>query len=172
MQLRLTGKIQKELCLKPKDLQEPEGSCEGLGHWTVNLFTEDRRKGLVFINEKTLYSFMLFGVRKDNIQNIKEVFANGLTQLLKIDGFTENEIKELMFGYDHIKFTKTNSKKILGNLNDITQLYKVSIYEAGGFKYCDVGDIIYKFNRMPQKNIGWGYAIDAVKALASHRKSA
>lgn len=172
MQLRLTGKLQKELGLKPKDLCEPQSSSVGLGSWTANIFTEDRRKALVFINEKTLYAFMLFGVRKDNIQNIKKVFVNGLTQLLTMDGFSEQQIKKLMAGYDQVQFTKTNSKQILGNLNDITQLYQFSIHQGGGFKYCDINEIIHKLNRMPQRNIGWGYAIDAVREIAKQPRSA
>ena len=172
LQIRLTGKLQKELGIKPIDLHEPVGSSKGLGNWTANLFTEDRRKALIFINEKTLYSFMLFGVRKDNIKNIKQVFINGLVQLLEVDGFTDQEIIFLTTEYTEIQFTKTNSKKILGNLNDITQIYKASIYENGGYKHANIGEIIYRYNRMPQRNIGWGFSVEAVKEIAVQPKSA
>ncbi len=171
LQLRLTEKARKQLGIKPEDIVEP-AECDGLGSWTVNVFTEDRRKVLIFVNDKTLYSFILYGVRKDNSKDIWAIFITALDQLLITDGFTKEEISAVMNHYANVEFTKTNSKKVLGNLNDLTQLYKISIYQEGGFNYSDVGEIIHRLNRMPQKNINWAYSIDAVKTIVSRLNNA
>ena len=67
LQLRCTAKVIKLLGLKPGDLSEIKISESLLGNWYVNLFVVDRRKTLLFMNEPTLLSFVIYGVRKNNI---------------------------------------------------------------------------------------------------------
>ncbi len=43
---------------------------EGLGNWYANLIRIDRRKCLLFTNDKTLYSFLIPAVKKENLKNI------------------------------------------------------------------------------------------------------
>jgi len=167
-QLRLTQKVQKAAGLKPSDLSEISGDEIAMGSWTVNLFNQDRKKVLIFVNDKTLYSFILTGVRKEHYKNFRESFLLGLHQLLEIDEFSKQQIKYLLSGLNEITYTKTGSKQVLGNMNDLVWHYQYSISSAGGLAYADIGEIIYRLNRMPQKNIGWSYSIDAVKELAKN----
>lgn len=167
-QLRLTQKVQKAAGLKASELSEIDGEETGLGSWTVNLFNQDRRKVIVFVNDKTLYSFILFGVRKDHYKKLPEIFCRGLHQLLSVDGFNEREIGYLMSGLDNITYSKTNSKKVLGNMNDLIWLYRFLISEHGGLEQADIGAIIHQLNRMPQRNIKWTYSIEAVSEIAEN----
>ena len=170
IQLRLTQKVQKVAGLKPSDLSEIQESTSGLGSWTVNLFNQDRRKVLIFVNDRTLYSFILYGVRKEHYINLKESFCLGLQQLLSVDGFIENEQNYLMQGMDNISHSKTNSKKVLGNMNDLIWHYQFLISEGGGLENANIGDIIHHLNRMPQRNIEWSYSIEAVAKIAAMHK--
>jgi hypothetical protein len=52
--LKCTKKVQDYLKLKSDDLVEPVEREEGFGTWYVNQFQVDRRKCLIFMNEKTL----------------------------------------------------------------------------------------------------------------------
>jgi hypothetical protein len=165
IQLRLTDKLRKQIGVKPSVLSEPQVESTGLGHWTLNLFTVGRRKAVIFVNDKTLYSFVLYGLRKDNPHNFDEVFLNGLVQLLTFDEFTDQQIKLLLSEYTEIEYTKTNSRQVLGNINDLIFHYQYLIDSAGGLEYADLGEIIHRLNRMPQRNIGWGYSVDAVRGL-------
>ncbi len=170
-QLRLTQKVQKAAGLKPSDLSNIDESGIGLGSWTVNLFNQDRRKVLIFVNDLTLYSFILFGVRKEHYKNLPQTFVNGFYQLLSIDGFNEKEIAYLMGGVEDITYSKTSSKKILGNMNDLIWHYQYLISNGGGLEYANIGEIIHRLNRMPQRNIEWSYSIEAVTAVAKmHNK--
>ncbi len=165
LQFRCTGKVQKEFKLKPNELSkilEPDST---LGNWYVNISTIDRRKTLLFMNEKTLLSFILYGVKKSNITNIHEVFLKALNQLLLIEGVDYPEINKLNNEYFNLEYTKTNNKSILGNMNDLMSLYKHFIYSDGGLKFCDLNDIIKRINRTPQRNIGWGNSINLAKEL-------
>lgn len=165
LQLRCTAKVQKELGIKPSELADVKSSDSLLGNWYINIFTVDRRKTFIFMNEKTLLSFILFGVKKSNVRKTPEMFLAGLEQLLAIEGFDEVTIGSVLKGYDSYEFTKTASKSLLGNMNDLVVMYRHSIQYDGGFKYVDIGEIILNINRTPQKNLGWQYSIEAVSEL-------
>lgn len=171
LQFRCTEKVQKELGLKPKDLDEIKETDTTLGNWYVNIATIDRRKTFLFVNERTLLSFILYGVKKSNIANIHEVFLKALNQLLLMEGVDYPVINNLNNEYLNLEYTKTDSKKILGNMNDLMSLYKHFIYSDGGLKHCDLTDTIYRINRTPQKNIGWGNSIELTKELLHCNKS-
>lgn len=171
LQFRCTTKVQKELGIKPKELDEIKEADTMLGNWYVNISTIDRRKIFLFVNERTLLSFILYGIKKSNIANMHEMFLKALNQLLLIEGVDYSVIDKLNNEYINLKYTKTNSKQVLGNMNDLMSLYKHIIYSDGGLKYCDLTDIIKQINRTPQKNIGWGYSIDLAKELIRCNKS-
>ena len=168
IQLGLTQKIQKAAGIKPVNLCKIEDQDIGLGNWTVNLFNQERRKNVIFLNDKTLYSFVLTGARKEHYANLSEIFCRGLNQLLKIDGFTESQISYLTAGLDDIRFTKTQSKSVLGSLNDLVWHYQFHISDQGGLQFADVGEIIHRLNRMPQNNLEWAYSINAVQEIAKN----
>ena len=149
----------------PKDLDNIQEPNTMLGNWYVNISTIDRRKTFLFVNERTLLSFILYGIKKSNIANMHEMFLKALNQLLLMEGVDSPVIDKLNNEYLDLKYTKTNSKQVLGNMNDLMSLYEHIIYMDGGLKYCDLTGIIRQINTTPQKNIGWGYSIDLAKEL-------
>lgn len=165
--LKCTRKVQDSLKLKPSDLAEPVKSEEGFGAWYVNQFYVDRRKCLVFMNEKTLLSFFLFGMKKSNTrkETFPELCLNGIFQLMKIEGFSVESIDVLLESTRECRYMKTTDRKALGNVNDLMFLYEHMILSEGGLEYCDLTGIIKKINRTPQRNIGWGYSIDKAKEV-------
>ena len=171
LQFRCTAKVQKELGLKTKDLDDIQDSGTMLGNWYVNVSTIDRRKTFLFVNERTLLSFILYGIKKSNITNFHERFLKALNQLLLMEGVDYPVINKLNNEYLHLKYTKTGSKQVLGNMNDLMCLYKELIHTEGGLQYCDLTGIIHQLNTMPQKNIGWGYSIDLAKELLHCNKN-
>lgn len=57
--LYCTQKLLKELNVLPLSDPGEVSSSEGLGNWYANLLRIERRKCLLFTNEKTLYSFLV-----------------------------------------------------------------------------------------------------------------
>jgi hypothetical protein len=110
----------------------------------------------------------LFGVRKEHYQKLRDQFCRGLYQLLATDGFSDNEISYLMRGLENITYSKTNGKKVLGNMNDLVWHYQYLIESGGGLANANIGDIIHQLNRMPQRNIEWAYSIEAVRNIAKN----
>ena len=171
LQFRCTAAVQKEFGLKPKDLDEIKEADTVLGNWYVNIATIDRRKTFLFVNERTLLSFILPGINQYNIANMHETFLKALNQLLLNEGVDYTLINNLNNEYFSLQHTKTDSKKILGNMNDLMSLYNHIIYSDGGLKYCDLTNTIHRINTTPQRNIGWGNSIDLAKELLHRKKS-
>ena len=165
LQFRCTAKVQKEMGLNPNDLSKIVEGESMLGNWYINLFTVDRRKTFLFVNEKTLLSFILYGIKKSNIQHIHEAFLKALNQLLLIEGVDYTIINKLNNEYFDLEYTKTNNKYILGTMNNLTVIYKYLVSTDGGFKCCDLTRIIHQINTMPQRNIKWKHPIDLAKEL-------
>lgn len=164
-QLRCTGKVIKLLGLKPQDLFDVKTSDSLLGDWYVNEFFIDRRKTFIFMNERTLLSFIIYGIKKNKLEHFPAPLIKGLDQLLTIEGFEKEEIERAFAGYDKMQYTKTASKSVIGNMNDLVFLYKSFIESDGGLKVANIGEVILKINRTPQKNLGWAYSIEVVREL-------
>ena len=165
LQLRCTKKVLDHFRISDPALAEPQSTDAALGNWYVNLVKIDRRNTLIFMSERTLLSFVLFGVRKSNSTKLAEIFIHGAMQLLQLEGFTESEIASALGGDGILTVTKTDNRKALGNLNDLMRIYEHSVWYEHGFKHCDLWGIISSTNRMPQKNIGGGYSIDLAREL-------
>ena len=165
LQLRCTKKVLDTFGYKSANISEIVRPDSVLGNWYVTQTQIDRRKTLVFMNERTLLSFVRFGLRKDNAKDLELVAIKSIAQLLEHEGFTDSEIEFVLSDYMRIEVTKTDNRKALGSLNDLVRLYDVHIYSDGGFASCDLTAIMANVNRTPQRNIGWRYSIDVVKEL-------
>ncbi len=165
VQLRCTGKVQKELGIKPNELSEIKEPDSTLENWYVNMSIIDKRKIFLFVNERTILSFILYGVKKSNISHLHEIFVKALNRLLLMEGINYPVIDKINHEYNYLEYTKTNSRSMLGNMNNLMFIYKYFIYSEGGLNHCNLDDIIQRVNRIPQKNIEWGYSIDLVKDL-------
>lgn len=170
--LKCTKKVQGLVGLKADDLADLAGEEDGsiLGAWYVNEFKVGRKKCLVFMNERTLLSFILVGVRKANTkkETLPEICLEGVVHLLKLEGFSLESIGRVIEDSRHQIYAKTDSRKVLGNMNDLVAIYEHMIGYEGGLEHCDLTALIRKINRTPQRNLGWNYSIDlAHEILAS-----
>lgn len=165
LQLKCTQKVLRELGLAPPAGRESRGPDTRLGHWYVNLFTVDRRKTFLFMNERTLLSFVIFGIKKSNVQGMPAVFMRGLVQLLTLEGFKPRDIDRALAGYETPELARTDSSRLLGNMNNLMDLYRHHILLEGGFASCDLDGIMLRINRTPQRNLGWVFSIEVTREL-------
>ncbi len=75
--------------LKPKDLNEQEPSSGILGTWHANLLLINRRKYVLFVNDKTLFNFLIAGVKKEQLGKLEDHFRNYLQCILAGESFSE-----------------------------------------------------------------------------------
>ena len=162
--IRCTKKLQKEIGLKPSDLCTQEPRFSYLGPWHANLIHIDRRKCLLFVNDRTLLNFIVPDVSRATIRELDKLFTGYLSCILADEGFSEVDRARILSEYDEVCFANTGSKSVLGSMNDLAFHYKYSIQEAGGVHSPALPGIIRRLNRMPMSAIKEVFPIEALKA--------
>lgn len=163
--IHCTQKLLKELDVPLIEPDKIPSSSEGLGNWYANLVGIDRRKCLLFTNEKTLYSFLIPKVLKNNLKNIEEEFLINLSHNLQYEGFKPDVINRVMQGYKEIGFAKTASMKVLGAMNQLAFEYEVLVQGKEGFENVRIIEMNRDINRTIMKGIKFFRPIEALKKL-------
>ncbi|OHE55684.1 MAG: hypothetical protein A2Z47_05010 [Thermodesulfovibrio sp. RBG_19FT_COMBO_42_12] len=130
--IHCTQKLLKELdvpLVEPDKIPQP---AEGLGNWYANLLRIDRRKCLLFTNEKSLYTFLIPKVLKTNLKNIEQEFLINLSYNLQHEGFGLEVINRAMQEYQEIGFARTSNRQVLGSMNEFAFEYDYLIRREGG----------------------------------------
>jgi len=162
--IRCTKKLQKEMGLKQSDLCAEEPHFSYLGPWHANLIHIDRRKCLLFTNDRTLFNFIVPDVSRAAIRELDKLFTSYLSCILADEGFGEADRARMLSEYDEVFFANTSSKSVLGSMNDLAFHYKYSILESGGVHTPAVPEIIRRLNRMPMSAIKEVFPINALRA--------
>lgn len=151
--------------LKKSDLLDEEPSFSYLGSWHANLIHIDRRKCILFVNDKTLFNFIAPDVSRAQIRELKVLFKGFLQCVLAEEGVKVTAREKIFSEYDEVKYANTKSKSVLGSMNDLAYHYKYRILEEGGIHSYTVPSIISKLNNMPMGAIEYSYPIEVLKSM-------
>ena len=163
--IQCTKKLQKEMGLKQSELCSEEPPFSYLGPWHANLLHIDRRKCVLFVNDKTLFNFIVPDVSRAQIRELSKLFKDYLICVLADAEITEANRIKILSEYEVVRFSNTKNKSVLGSMNDLAFHYKYSIQNEGGVHSCAVPDIINRLNRMPMGAIKYSYPIEALRAM-------
>ena len=125
----------------------------------------DRRKCILFVNDKTLFNFIAADVSSAEIRDLGILFKSLLQCVLADEGFDALAREKILSEYDELGYAKTNSRRVLGSMNDLAFHYKYHIQDAGGVHNYAVPDIIRKLNRMPMGAIKYRFPIEALREM-------
>jgi uncharacterized protein DUF6933 len=169
MLLHCTQKLLKVLGNPP--LHPTEESASGLGNWYANIFFLDRKKCLLFTNEKSLYSFIIPSVKKEDLKHIIDAFLLNLSLNLQVEGFPIGVISKIMQEYKDIHFAKTASKKVLGSMNEIAfQAKYIIVNHHGGIENVKVLAVNKDINRAILGAIGYYHPIEKLRELLTGKR--
>lgn len=160
---KCTKKVLEYLSIAPIELViSPENKTTLFGAWYVNQLIIDRRKVFLFMNEKTLLSFISLGAKKSKTlkRDFPSTFLYHFFMLMKVMRFPIENTGRLVDDYYQSEFRKTESKSLLGNMNDLAHLYEHFILVSGGFNNCDLTEIIIRVNQTPQRNLSGKTSMD------------
>ncbi|MFH1707137.1 MAG: hypothetical protein ABIF71_04380 [Planctomycetota bacterium] len=163
--LKCTKAVQAQLGLRKDDFGPPGLTDTELGNWYINLFDLENRKTFIFMSERTLLSFVLLEGKKFDREKVARGFLGGLHQLLGIEGLEPETIERVVGQYAKGAFAATDSPSLVGHMNNMVEKYRCFVASEGGLMRSDIGAIIQRINRMPQRKLGWRTAIETVKAL-------
>jgi len=122
--------------IKKYKIIEPDKVEINFYNWYVDAIVLERKTYFLFTNSITLFSFFVYGGTKKELQNIEQIFATKLTEQIEKEIGTENQYVKNVFQKNQMyKFTKTNSRSVLGSMNDIKENIKVQLWHKGKLKY-------------------------------------
>jgi len=153
---------------KKIDISEDEPKESHLGSWHANLIYIDRKKCLLFVNDKTLFNFIVPDISRAQTKELSNIFRANLECVLAAEGVPQKAKTKIMSEYASIQYTNTNSKSILGSMNDLAFHYKYLIQSEGGVHSYAVPSIIKKLNHMPMGALEYVFPIDALKAVCKN----
>ena len=115
MQVGCTKKLLDHIGVKGREFDE---GIDPLLTWSAHLITVNHRRTIFVINDATIYRFVLYGVKKKNLENLETLLLEGVMQCLQAEGISP-EIQrryreELGSG---ITYTKTRSRSLIARLN-------------------------------------------------------
>jgi hypothetical protein len=147
--IHCTQKLLKELKVTDPVAVPDNLPAKGLGNWYANLLRFNRRKCILFTNEKSIYSFLIPNVKKENLMHLHEEFMKHLTRNLQFEEFPLEVINSLNEEYLEIAYAKTNSRRVLGFMNDFAFHYEFIIERAGGLQNMNLMEENAQINRTP-----------------------
>jgi len=151
--------------LKKRDVSENEPSESYLGSWHANLIYIDGKKCLLFVNDKTLFNFIVPDISRAQIRGLSNIFKFTLECVLSTEGVPERAKTKIMSECESIQYANSNNKSVLGSMNDLAFNYKYHIQSEGGVHSYAVPSIIKKLNHMPMGALDYMSPIEALKAV-------
>jgi hypothetical protein len=159
---RGTQKLLKELRIRKSDLADPGDGL--LGSWYANLFTVERRKCVLFTNDRTLFSVLLFGLRKPDFESIGDRFRAGLIANLQAAGIPPEIVASMAMACRPVGWGATKSRSVLGSMNDMISIAKHMV----ALKRLRAEDEIviqnHDLNRMPMSALKLVRPVDEMRA--------
>jgi len=158
--IRCTARLLKDLGVKPADIpdQPPD-----LFDWHANVLRLDRKKYVLFTNSRTLYSFVVRWSGKPRLADFQEQFRLKLFQNLMSEGLAEEHIEYMLSGHEQITITKTNSRSVLGSMNDLAFQARVMVYMRGRLDDAYLHEISRELNHIPMGAIKYQNGIAELK---------
>jgi len=145
----------KKVLDKVKKYKKIENSKEEIGfyNWYVDLINLERKNYFLFTNSETLFSFFLYAGTKKELENIEEIFEKKLKEeIVKQIGSSDKYLTNLIPQDKTSRFIKTNSRSVIGSMNDFKNQIKVQLWHKG--ELSETYDLInYLMNEVPMGTI-------------------
>ena len=83
----------------------------------ANLFTFDRKKGVILMNNKIRYCIVLFPVKMEHLKRFDEIVLEAIKENFLEKGIPQKKVDNYLKKARNITYTKTHSRSILGAMN-------------------------------------------------------
>jgi hypothetical protein len=118
------------------------------GDWNGHLFYIGSKKCLIFINNKTAYTILLFDISKKDLINFHSLFKEAVIEQLYNDlSITERQEVEIRRELADLEICRTNNdKKIIGTINHHLESMKLDFDRLGDHRNVDTVKLVEKYN--------------------------
>jgi hypothetical protein len=148
--IRCTQKLLKEV---PMELAV-EVAVLPAACWHANLLRLDRRKCLLFTHDTTLFSLFVPGLTKPDFKHFPDLFGQALFRTMRQFDFPQIQIENMLDRCRNIRVGRTNSRSVLGSMNDMKQMIDLTVFDQGSLAKTDMAELVHMLNQTSFKAIG------------------
>ena len=158
MNLQLTKKLSDKLKV---DLVEIDTTkYNDIENYHCNLLKFGRDNCVLITNDKTLFSFFIYGLKAVDFKDFKESISQPIFKILMELGFSQSQFEKVLLSLENIQYSKTSNRSVISSMNDMKNQIEAYLYS---------GDNIYelhrKLNTTPYKYVGYKYPVNLFKEL-------
>jgi len=137
-----------------------------LGTWHANIVGFLRPRLVVFLSDRSLFCLIDIIEPTDEPIDLATIFRKNLLRALRENKVSQGQMDLVFQEYNEAIVTKTDSRKVLGNLNDIFNRIYFYVEDAVEQNLrIDLRQLEHEVNLMPQRNINWQYSRDVFKQI-------
>lgn len=137
-----------------KKLNNIENYEPSINMWHGSLKYINRKKCIIFMNDLTRYTIFLYGIKKKDLDQLENLFIDGLVDTLRSDNFPHESIMKLVDNIESFNIIKTNNRSVGGSIMDhfktlpyIIDFSYAQFMEQQGI--INLKEISHKLNRTP-----------------------
>ena len=119
MNLKCTKKLLDILKIKKIDSSKVSNTNEDIENWHCNILDYGKIYGVLLTNDKTLFSFYLFGFEKNDFRDFSEIIKQNIFKIMLNMGFEQKKFEVILASMENIKFSKTDNRKVLASMNQM-----------------------------------------------------
>jgi hypothetical protein len=134
--MRCTAKMLTLLGARPRDLLTMQPSDQD---WYANLLWLDGRKCLALAHAGTLFSVFVADIRKSDQMPIGPSVVRFIHKELEAESFPLDRLGAL--DSRSIALAKTESRTVLGYMNEMARFCEYAVGDAGGLASCDAREL-------------------------------
>jgi len=159
--IRCTQKLQEKLpVVANDDVDIPPASC-----WHANLIRIDHYDCLLITHDTTLFSLFVPDVTRQDFQHFTPLFGQTLFKAMRHFNFRQAQIEYMLDNSREIQLSKTNSRSVLGSMNDMKKMLDYTVYQHGKLAHVGMGEIFQLLNHTPFKAIGYNYSEEKLREM-------
>ncbi|QOY52283.1 DUF6933 domain-containing protein [Candidatus Sulfurimonas baltica] len=158
MILQLTKKLSDKLKV---DLVEIDTTKHNdIGNYHCNLLKFGRYNCVLITNDKTLFSFFIYGLIASDFKDFKESISQPIFKIMVELGFSQYQFEKVLLSLENIQYAKTSNRSVISSMNDMKNQIEAYLY-AGDNLY----ELHRKLNNTPYKYVKYNYPTDLFKEL-------
>lgn len=158
MNLQCTKTLLDKLKIKADEIDISNSS--DIENWHSNILKYGKTNCVLITNDKTLFSFFIYGLRADEFRDFNYVVSHSIFKTMFDLEFKREEVEIVLKSLENITFSKSSNRSVTSSMTNMKQLIEMKL--LSGDSILEINQFI---NRVPYKFIKYNRSIDLFREL-------
>lgn len=131
-------------------------------NYHCNVLKLGRDNCVLITNDKTLFSFFLYGLKATDFKHFAEVISESIFKILVDMELPRYQFEKVLDSLQTIQYAKTSDKSVLSSMSDMKHHIEECLLRSDS-----ILEINQKINKIPYKRNGYKYSVELFGELLS-----